>query len=92
MTKQEQRINEMAAAIEQHKELTCMINEPMTDRNGNSRGCHYAAIVDSERLAAALIEEGFGNVRSYRAKFIKLTELYLKGQTAELLKFIMEEV
>ena len=88
MIKQE-RINEIAAAIEQHKELTCMINEPMTDRNGNSCGCHYVAIVDSERLGAALVEEGFGNLRSYRAKLI---ELYLKGQTAELLKFIMEEV
>lgn len=40
-------------------------------------------------MAEILIQEGYGNVRSYRAKLI---ELYLKGQTAELLKFIMEEV
>jgi hypothetical protein len=40
-------------------------------------------------MAEILIQEGYGNVRRYRAKLI---ELYLKGQTAELLKFIMEEV
>ena len=40
-------------------------------------------------MAEILTQEGYGNVRSYRAKLI---ELYLKGQTAELLKFIMEEV
>ena len=39
--------------------------------------------------ATELVKMGYGNLRSYRAKLI---ELYLKGQTAELLKFIMEEV
>ena len=88
MTKQE-RINMMAAAIEPHRELTHIINKPMIDRDGNSRGCYYVAIMDSESLAATLVEEGFGNLRTYRAKII---ELYLKGNTAELVKFIMEEV
>ena len=88
MTKQE-RINAVAAAIEQHRELTCMVNIPMIDRDGNSYGYHYTAIVDSENLAAALVGEGFGNLRTYRAKII---ELYLKGNTAELIKVIMEEV
>ena len=88
MTKQE-RINTVAAAIEQHRGLTCMINKPMIDRNGNSYGYHYEAIVDSENLAAALVEEGFGNLRSYRAKLI---ELYLKGSPTELWKFVTEEV
>ena len=88
MTKQE-RINEVAAAIEQHKELTCTVNKPMTDGNGNSWGYHYVTTVDSENLAAALVEEGFGSLRAYRAKMI---ELYLKGNTAELVKFVMEEV
>ena len=88
MTKQE-RINAVAAAIEQHKELTCTVNQPMLDGDGNAWGCHYVTIVDSENLAAALVEEGFGNLRVYRAKII---ELYLKGNTAELVKVIMEEV
>lgn len=39
--------------------------------------------------ATELVGMGYGNVRSYRQTLI---ELYLKGQTAELLKFIMEEV
>ena len=39
--------------------------------------------------ATELVEMGFGNVRRYRQTLI---ELYLKGNTAELLKFIMEEV
>ena len=39
--------------------------------------------------ATELVNMGFGNVRAYRAKII---ELYLKGNTAELVKFIMEEV
>lgn len=88
MTKQE-RINMVAAAIEQHKELTYMINKPMIDRNGNSRGCHYAAIVDSENLAAALVEEGFGNLREFKAEIISL---YLKGDITGLLKVLQEEV
>ena len=39
--------------------------------------------------ATELVEMGFGNVRRYRQTLI---ELYLKGKTDELLKFIMEEV
>ena len=39
--------------------------------------------------ATELVEMGYGNVRRYRQTLI---ELYLKGNTAELLKFIMEEV
>ena len=45
--------------------------------------------VDSREIAEALIQEGYGNLRRYRQT---LVELYLKGQTAELVKFIMEEV
>ena len=88
MTKQE-RITAVAAAIEQHKETTKLVNKVITDGNGNSYGFHYAAEIDSEQLAELLVEEGIGDLRSYRAKLI---ELYLKSQTAELLKFIMEEV
>ena len=39
--------------------------------------------------ATELVEMGYGIVRRYRQTLI---ELYLKGNTAELLKFIMEEV
>ena len=45
--------------------------------------------VDNGEIAEALIQEGYGNVCRYRQTLI---ELYLKGNTAELLKFIMEEV
>lgn len=41
------------------------------------------------KIAEALVDAGYGNVRRYRQTLI---ELYLKGNTAELLKFIMEEV
>ena len=41
------------------------------------------------KIAEALVDEGYGNVRRYRQTLIKL---YLKGNTDELLKFIMEEV
>ena len=40
-------------------------------------------------IAEALVDAGYGNVRRYRQTLI---ELYLKGKTDELLKFIMEEV
>ena len=88
MTKQE-RIAAVAAAIKQHKETTKLVNKVITDGNGNSYGFHYVAEIDSEQLAELLVEAGSGDLRSYRAKLI---ELYLKGNTAELLKFIMEEV
>jgi hypothetical protein len=39
--------------------------------------------------ATELVDMGFGNLRDYRAKLISL---YLKGDTAALLQFIMEEV
>ena len=41
------------------------------------------------KIAEALVDAGYGNVRRYRQTLI---ELYLKGNTTELLKFIMEEV
>lgn len=88
MSKQE-RITAVAAAIAQHKETTQLVNKIITDDNGTAYGFHYVAEIDSEQLAELLVEEGIGDLRSYRAKLI---ELYLKGQTAELLKFIMEEV
>ena len=88
MTKQE-RINTVVAAIKQHEELTCMVNRPLTDGDGNSYGCHYVAIVDSESLAAALVEEGFGNLREFKSEIINL---YLKGDITGLLKVLQEEV
>lgn len=88
MSKQE-RINEVVAAIEQHKELTHIINKPMIDRDGASRGYHYGAIIDSENLAAALVEEGFGNLREFKAEIISL---YLKGDITGLLKVLQEEI
>ena len=88
MSKQE-RINAVAAAIEPHRELTRIINKPMIDRDGNSRGYHYGAIVDSESLAAALVEEGFGNLREFKAEIISL---YLKGDITGLLKVLQEEI
>lgn len=88
MTKQE-RIDAVAAAIEQHKETTKLVNKPITDGNGNSYGFHYAAVVDSEQLAAALVEEGFGNLREFKAEIISL---YLKGDITGLLKVLQEEI
>lgn len=88
MTKQE-RITAVATAIEQHKELTCTVNKPMTDVNGNSWGYHYVTTVDSENLAAALVEEGFGNLREFKAEIISL---YLKGDITGLLKVLQEEI
>ena len=59
--------------------------------NEMEEGLRATADPDStwKEWATELVEMGYGNVRRYRAKLI---ELYLKGQTAELLKFIMEEV
>ena len=88
MSKQE-RINAVAAAIEQHKETTKFVNKILSDGNGTAYGFHYVSEIDSEQLAELLVEAGIGDLRSYRAKLI---ELYLKGNTAELLKFVMEEV
>lgn len=41
------------------------------------------------QIAEALVNAGYGNVCRHRQTLI---ELYLKGKTDELLKFIMEEV
>ena len=41
------------------------------------------------KIAEELVNARHGNIRRYRQTFI---ELYLKGNTTELLKFIMEEV
>lgn len=88
MSKQE-RITVVAAAIEQHKETTKLVNKILSDDNGTAYGFHYTAEIDSEQLAELLVEAGIGDLRYYRAKII---ELYLKGNTTELVKFIMEEV
>ena len=74
MTKQEERINELAEALD-----PILAKQPIP----------FICEVDSEEIAEALVQEGYGNVRRYRQTLI---ELYLKGNTAELLKFIMEEV
>ena len=89
MTKKEERIAAVAATIEQHKEATKLVNKIITDDNGTAYGFHYVAEIDSEQLAELLVEAGIGDLRRYRQTLI---ELYLKGKTAELLKFIMEEV
>lgn len=88
MTKQE-RIIAVAAAIEQHKETTTLVNKPITDGNGNSYGFHYAAEIDSEQLAELLVEEGIGNLREFKAEIISL---YLKGDITGLLKVLQEEI
>ena len=88
MTKQE-RINRVAAAIEQHEELTHVINKPMIDKDGTYYEVHWAAVIDSKQLAAALVEEGFGNLREFKAEIISL---YLKGDITGLLKVLQEEV
>lgn len=74
MTKQEERINELAEVLD-----LILAKQPTP----------FICEVDSGEIAEALIKEGYGNVRRYRQTLI---ELYLKGNTAELLKFIMEEV
>ena len=88
MTKQE-RITAVAAAIEQHKETTTLVNKPVTDSNGNSYGFHYAAEIDSEQLAELLVEAGIGSLRDFKAEIISL---YLKGDITGLLKVLQEEV
>lgn len=88
MTKRE-RVDAVAAAIEQRKDATKIVNKPITDSNGNSYGFHYAAVVDSEQLATALVEEGFGSLREFKAEIIAL---YLKGDVTGLLKVLQEEI
>jgi hypothetical protein len=74
MTKQEEKVNELAEVI-----------DPILAKQPTPFICE----VDSGEIAELLIEAGIGDVRRYRQTLI---ELYLKGNTAELLKFIMEEV
>jgi hypothetical protein len=70
MNKQEQRINELAEALE------------------NNWANEYE-VLTYPKIAEALVNAGYGNIRHYRQTLI---ELYLKGDTAGLLKFVMEEV
>lgn len=89
MTKQE-RINEIAAALALYREeLVTERSVPMINAYGDAVGCYYTKEVDTDKIGQLLVEAGFGNLRSYRAKLI---ELYLKGSPDELLKFLMEEV
>lgn len=89
MTKQE-RVNEIAATLEPYREeLVTEKSVSMTNAYGDAVGCYYTKEVDTDKIGQLLVEVGFGNLRVYRAKII---ELYLKGNTAELVKFIMEEV
>lgn len=89
MTKDE-RINEIIVTLERHHgELATEKSIPMTNARGDAVGCWYTKEVDTDRIGQLLVEAGFGNLRTYRAKII---ELYLKGNTAELVKFVMEEV
>jgi hypothetical protein len=89
MTKQE-RINEIAATLALYREeLVTERSVPMTNAYGDAVGCYYTKEVDTDKIGQLLVEAGFGDLRSYRAKII---ELYLKGNTVELVKFIMEEV
>ena len=88
MTKQE-RITAVAAAIEQHKETTKLVNKIITDDNGTAYGFHYATEIDSEQLAELLVEEGMGDLRNYRQQIINL---YKEGNLIKLLEFVMEEV
>lgn len=89
MTKQE-RIDEIAATLALYcGELTTEKSVSVTNAYGDAVGCWYIKEVDTDKIGQLLVEAGFGNLREYRAKII---ELYLKGNTAELVKFIMEEV
>lgn len=89
MTEQE-RIDEIAATLALYRgELTTEKSVPMTNAYGDTVGRWYIKEVDTDKIGQLLVEAGFGNLRAYRAKII---ELYLKGNTAELVKFIMEEV
>lgn len=88
MTKHE-RITAVAAAIEQHKETTKLVNKIITDDNGTAYGFHYVTEIDSEQLAELLVAAGFGDLRSYRRTLINL---YQEGDLIKLLEFVMEEV
>ena len=88
MSKQE-RIAAVAAVIEQHEELTHVINKPTIGKDGTYYEVHWTAVVDSKQLATALVEEGFGNLREFKAEIISL---YLKGDITGLLKVLQEEI
>ena len=63
------------------------INE-LTEALENNWANDYKVLTYPE-IAEALVNAGYGNVRRYRQTLINL---YLKGDTAGLLKFVMEEV
>ena len=62
--------------------------EELTKAFENNWANEYRVLTFPE-IAERLVNAGYGNVRYYRQTLI---ELYLKGKTDELLKFIMEEV
>ena len=85
-----EKVNEIAATLALYREeLVTEKPVSMTNAYGDAVGCYYAKEADTDKIGQLLVEAGFGNLRAYRAKII---ELYLKGNTAELVKFIMEEV
>ena len=71
------------------KNLEIKLRQLIEDSDCAEHEGYGAYIVNCEKLAKTLAQNGYGDVRAYRAKII---ELYLKGNTAELVKFIMEEV
>ena len=89
MTKQE-RANEIAATLASYREeLVTERSVPMTNAYGDAVGCYYTKEVDTDKIGQLLVEAGFGDLRSYRAKLI---ELYKEGDLIKLLEFVMEEV
>ena len=89
MTKQE-RINEIAATLALYREeLVTEKSVSVTNAYGDAVGCYYTKEVDTDKIGQLLVEAGFGDLRSYRAKLI---ELYKEGDLIKLLEFVMEEV
>ena len=89
MTKQE-RANEIAAALASYREeLVTERSVSVTNAYGDAVGCYYTKEVDTDKIGQLLVEAGFGDLRSYRAKLI---ELYKEGDLIKLLEFVMEEV
>ena len=71
--KKKEKINELAAAL--GPILGTQIVNPWR--------------LDLTGIAAALVEEGFGNLREFKAEIISL---YLKGDITGLLKVLQEEI
>ena len=89
MTKQE-RANEIAATLASYREeLVTERSVSVTNAYGDAVGCYYTKEVDTDKIGQLLVEAGFGDLRSYRAKLI---ELYKEGDLIKLLEFGMEEV